>query len=347
MPLSHRINPDRFAALLDRCGLSQKELAAIIGTDVGTVSRWKTGKIRTVRSDKLTRLCEVLRTTPTELCADGPLPEAAAAGDAAPRGQVTMMLDTACRNALALIARRYGVTRQQIVEIAPLLFAIMAEQSLAERRDRLKGFHDAQDKCFDAAPPHLGRLLRGRSDEGDDAKVLEAEQLSIEQRDLFAARVSGRYANEDASNPFAAFLSERLAETKPEIKAGVTWDEGDAPRYCVGTEELKDLLGKDGDALKLIMSGEVALAEMPGDIRRAKPEARASWVKEVVALKMREGLAALEDFSKEHAAREKLEESADPKDKEECAARADRERLLFEQAFAETLKAAEDAKHDF
>lgn len=281
-----KINPDRLGALLNKCRLSQKELAAKIGTDVGTVSRWKTGKIKNIRSNKLARLCEVLGITPAELCADGPLPEATAT--AALRGQVTMMLDTACRNALALVARRYGVTRRQIVEVAPLLFAIMAEQSLAERRNRLDGY-------YDAAPSHLRGSLRGPYDE-DDHELLGAEERSIRQRDLFAARVGDRGENHHKANPFAVFLSKMLYETDLKKGNGVTWEEGEAPSYLIGIEELIDLLGKDVDACKLVLSGAVALAEMPRDTRKATPEARASWVKEKAALRDHEQRATLKDL---------------------------------------------------
>jgi transcriptional regulator with XRE-family HTH domain len=308
MTISHNINPDRLRFWLNKCRLSQKELAAKIGTDVGTVSRWKTGKTRKIRSNKLAKLCEVLGVTQTELCADGPLSEA---GDAAPRGQVTMMLDTACRNALALVARRYGVTRQQIVEVAPLLFAIMAEQSLAERRNRLDGYHDA-------APSHLRGSLRGPYDE-DDNELLDAEERSIRQRDLFASHVVDRDENHHKSNPFAVFLSKRLSETDLKKGNGVTWEEDEAPRYQIGIEELIDLLGKDEDACKLVLSGEVALAEMPGDTRKATPEVRASWVKEKADLEGHKLRTALKDL----------------------------EWIVTDQIVAVGLEAAEDVEHGF
>lgn len=278
MTPNRKINPDRLRALLDKCPLSQKELAAKIGADVGTLSRWKTGKIRKIRSDKLASLCDALGATPTALCDDGPLPETAA--DNARRDQVTIMLDTACRNALALIARRYGVTRQQIVEVAPLLFAIMAEQCLAERRRKLNEYSNA-------APWHLRRSLRGPFD-FDDQEVLDAEKRSIDKRDLFAARVGGWDEGHHKDNPFARFLSERLSETGLPKGKAVTWEEGEAPHYEIGIEELDELLGEDKYACFLVLSGNVALAEMPGDTRKATPDARAMWVKEKAVLNERE-----------------------------------------------------------
>ena len=38
---------------------------------------------------------------------------------------------------LSLVQGRYGVSREQIVEIAPLLFFLVAEQSLQGRRQRV------------------------------------------------------------------------------------------------------------------------------------------------------------------------------------------------------------------
>lgn len=197
-----------------------------------------------------------------------------------------MILDTACRNALALVARRYGVTRQQIVEIAPLLFALVAEQSLCERRKWLDAYRG------DAAPSHLLRSLRGPFDE-DDQNVLNAEDRSIDKRDLFAARVGGWDENHHKNNPFARFLTERLSKTSLSKGIAVTWDEGEAPRYAICIEELVDLLGKDKDACELVLSGKVALAEMPGDTRKATSKARASWVKEKADLNDHELRAAL------------------------------------------------------
>lgn len=278
-----KINPERLRALLARRNLSQKDLAEKMGMDAGTLSRWMRGKITKIRGHTLDQLCEVLKTTPSELRGDGPLPESSKDGDAAYRGQVTFMLDTACRNVLALVARRYGVTRQQIVEIAPLLFAVMAEQSLAERRNQLQAIKDALGDIENSAPQHLRNWLRAPSD-SDDQELLESEERSIEGHDLFAARVGGWDEHHSKDNPFARFLHEKLSETGLPHGGTVRWDEDESPRYMIGIDELVELLGKDKDACLLVLNGKVALAEMPGDTRKGTPEIRASWVKEKAAL---------------------------------------------------------------
>ena len=301
MAHTSKINPARLGDLLGKYPNSQKELAAKIGTDVGTLSRWKSGKVKTLRSDNLARLCEALGTTPTELCADGPLPESSKDSDAANRGQVTMMLDTACRNALALVARRYGVTRQQIVEVAPLLFLVIAEESLSHRRKQLQ-LHE------NSAPRHLREWLKAPFDP-EDQELLGIEERSIEERDLFAAHVVGWDENYSKDNPFALFLSEKLSETKLRGGKVVIWDGDESPSYMIGIDELVDLIGNDKNAWRLVLKGKVALAEMPGDIRKATPEIRASWVKEKAAQNEQELHAALSEFDFESLGFEDFEKS--------------------------------------
>src|ERR1700686_5626700 len=122
MTKTAKVNGERIRALRSKRGLSQKELAGKVKVDPGTVSRWERGDIDRVRHDVLGRMRSALGATEADICAEGPLPESGAAQEAPlPKGQMNLSVDTACRNALSLVARRYGVTRQQIVEAAPLL----------------------------------------------------------------------------------------------------------------------------------------------------------------------------------------------------------------------------------
>lgn len=65
--MTQKINPEHLKTLLARTSLSQKELAGKIGVVDGTVSRWKQGKIQTIRSGTLAKLCSALGTTPEVL----------------------------------------------------------------------------------------------------------------------------------------------------------------------------------------------------------------------------------------------------------------------------------------
>ena len=110
---------------------------------------------------------------------------------------------------MALVAKRYRVTRQQIVEIAPLLFFIAAEQCLRERKERLEALGAALKEAHAVAPSHLPLEFYDCDDD-----VWDAERQSIETRDLFgsiiAASVGLDGKDEAKDNPFARFLAVRF-----------------------------------------------------------------------------------------------------------------------------------------
>ncbi len=272
------INSQRLVAFRRKSKLAQKELAGKLGVDTGTVSRWERGEVTRLRQSHFGKLCEALGVTVSELCADGPLPEPPNAQSESAKGQMTVMIDTAARNAMALVAKRYGVTRQQIIEAAPLLFFIAAEQCLQDRQHRLAAFTDALNSAQDARPPHMNLDFYDIDDE-----ALEVEEKSIRARDLFGAEIaaaSGAFAeDEETENPFARFLSDWLAEAQQNRKAVVGWGHGDSPRYYICPDEVLSLVGGDKEAASLILKGIVALHEMPTEVRRSSAEEKATWVR--------------------------------------------------------------------
>ena len=285
------INPKRIATLRARRGLSQKELAGKIQADPGTVSRWERGKNHKVRPDVFGRLLRTLNATEDDLCGVGPLPEAPPTQHQPQREQMNLSIDLACRNALHLVARRYGVTRQQIVEIAPLLFFIFAEQSLQQRRKRLSLFEEAADAVSVAKPQHLPPKTPV-----DEAAVAE-EKESIEARDLFADKVSGRGGpdwNRDLDNPFATFLREALNGVLQSAKP-FWWGSWGSPGYQICVDEAAALVGGDADATQAILSGMVALHEMAKALPNGSPTETAEWAR---AEAERNSIASLKDLAK-------------------------------------------------
>lgn len=272
-----KINGECVRAFRTKRGLSQKELAGRVKVDAGTVSRWERGEIDHVRRDIFGKLCQVLDATEAQIRGDEPLPESSAAQQAL-KGQMNLSIDRACRNALSLVAMRYGVTRQRIVEVAPLLFCIAAEQSLQQRRKCLADLRSAAEAVYDAAPSHLPRYWP--VDEG----VLKAEQRSIESRDLFGSIVVDAETlgvwdsewDEETDNPFAAFLSAALAGIFESAEA-VRWPPYSEPSYAICEEEVTALVGDDADAVSAILGGYAALHEMPVEVRKSTPAERAKW----------------------------------------------------------------------
>lgn len=280
MTKTAKVNAERIRALRSKRGLSQKELAGKLKVDPGTVSRWERGEIDRVRHDVLGRMRSVLGASEADICGEGPLPENGSAQEAPlPKGQMNLSIDTACRNALSLVARRYGVTRQQIVEAAALLFYIVAEESLQHRRKRLAALRDAADAVFFAAPSHLPPYWPV------DEEALRAEQESIDTHDLFGTKVGETVGEPETAswdpaqeNPFAAFLSAGLTGISASAEP-VSWADHWEPSYRICAEEAAALVGKDQEAVEAILSGAAALHEMPPEIRKSALAERAEWAR--------------------------------------------------------------------
>jgi len=241
--------------------------------DISTISRIERGKPTRVRESTLKGLARALDVDPGSLC---PTAEAE-------RDVVKLRIESAARNALTLVARRYGISRESVVEVAPLLFFIAAEQCLQERKKRIVKIRDAADTLLHlyGEIPHLPR--EWPVDEG----AVSSEERSIATLDLFGTKVaddaqqfmSDVDANFDESeqNPFVTFLRDALARvsTSPEAAKSVRWTPGLWPSYAICTEEAADIVGNDAEAARAIVCGAAALHDMP----KGSPGERAQWAR--------------------------------------------------------------------
>ena len=290
-----KINAKRVKALRMKWGLSQKQLAAKVKVFHTTVSRWERGEIVRLRPDDFGKLSAVLGATEADLSGEGPLPENSTANQQLQTGD-----SIACKNALRLVALRYGVTRQQIMAAAPLLFFIAAEQSLQERKERLSTLRDEADaELSTAIKDRLGLSIgTGQSREerlctlidaaesifahahGDEI-ALGSEEFSIENRDLFGEITADGPATwwyEKEGSPFAGDLGLALARVCADA-GPVEWRPGSAPSYRICAEQAAALVGDDEEAVNAILCGAAALHEMPPHIRKSSPSERAQWAR--------------------------------------------------------------------
>jgi transcriptional regulator with XRE-family HTH domain len=237
--------------------------------DVSTISRIERGKPTRVRLNTLRQLAKALDLRPESLCV---APEAE-------REVMKIHIEAAARNALTLVARRYGIRRERIVEIAPLLFFIAAEECLQERQKRVTEMRSAEDALTGLSysishlPPYCP----------SDGGALESEEQSIEARDLFGQNVieDGFFAPdyEGKRNPFVTFLRDSLARvsSSPEAAKSVRWAPGLWPSYEICTEEAGSIVGGDSKAARAIVCGAAALHDH--DMPKGSPEQRAEWAR--------------------------------------------------------------------
>jgi transcriptional regulator with XRE-family HTH domain len=241
--------------------------------DVSTISRIERGKPSRVRTNTLKALAKALDVRPESLCRAAE----------AERDVMKLRIETAARNALILVAVRYRISRESIIEIAPLLFFIAAEQSLKERQSRIDDLQASADALFDLYRGIKHLPLKWPIDEG----AVNTEQQSIKARDLFGKKVLDgaqqlmSELNDDfdeaEQNPFVIFLRNGLSNisTGTELADSVRWAPGLWPSYQICSEEAASVVGNDTSAARAIVCGAAALHEMP----KGTPEQRAEWAR--------------------------------------------------------------------
>jgi hypothetical protein len=218
------------------------------------------------------------------LTGERPLPEVVEA----PRGRWTVEITQAARNAAILAARRYRVPEALIVELAPLLFVLAAEESLGRRRALLADLETALAKAAEAGEdmPHLAGI--GETTEPVRAAVA-AEERSVSSRDIFAQDVDadalaalgdgGGDAGED--NPLAVFLAERARRASigaPNLVTVARVTPSGMTATLCGVEALEAAGGSTALA-EAILEGRIPLADMPRALWQDSA-ARLDWLQE-------------------------------------------------------------------
>jgi transcriptional regulator with XRE-family HTH domain len=270
------LNPKALLEARKKKGWTQSQLSEATKPQisVSTISRIERGKPSRVRESTLKQFAAVLGVNSRDLSEP----------EATEPDLVKLPMGTSLRNALALVARRYRVGRRFIVELAPLLFYIAAEQSLAVRQKRLEDIREAAKSLenLQTRTPHLPSLYPV------DEEALRVEEKSIKAQDLFGqsfaeaghdsfGRRSESY-DEEEENPLAAFLSEALEKTRgpndgnEPVRCPPSWG---SPSYWICYDEAAELVGGDEQAAGAILSGHAALHEMP----KGSPEQRAAWAR--------------------------------------------------------------------
>ena len=192
------INPLALKAVRGKLGMTQQQLADAIhdvakGCTKDTVSRWERGKSQHVRSHLRKALCTVLQVKWEELTKPNYQPENIGS-DAKTKVSIGKRVGTS----LQLVAERYNVRTRDVLNLAPLLFLIVAERSLLERERRLKEIDAVLEEAEKKLLENRAHLDCNISDTVYDE--LQEEEDSLSKRDVF-----GRTIN-DNEGPFAHFI---------------------------------------------------------------------------------------------------------------------------------------------
>ena len=113
----------KYKAQLKTLGIGQSGLANILKVDIRTVSRWLSQNY-SLKNDKVAELCEAIGVDPIEYD-----PEWIGSPNNRNKARVSANISSASKNGYWLLKKRYGVSEKDLVELAPIMFAVIVENT--------------------------------------------------------------------------------------------------------------------------------------------------------------------------------------------------------------------------
>jgi transcriptional regulator with XRE-family HTH domain len=105
-------------------GITQDNLARLIGRDIRTIRRWLSPKHR-ISPKAIDQICRALSIDPETLD-----PDWVSKNPSSQSVQIGGRVSVAASNYYALLKREYGVTQKDLIELAPIMFSIIAKRAL-------------------------------------------------------------------------------------------------------------------------------------------------------------------------------------------------------------------------
>lgn len=285
------INGKKLITLRRRSNLSAETLAYVAGIGRATITRIENGRTTSSNSNTIEKLARALRCQPEDLAA----PPAPADAMTALNEQrdASVHISVACQNALMLIARRYGEEQETILELAPLLFDIVARESLIERRKNLDELRVARNalNSMSSRFPHLGDRY---TNDWDAEEADFREERSIARNDIRGNYVHSdealpdcffpRMLDDDERSPFVAHIRRRCQLIADEgYEAPHLESVNDWVQCTLGFPEADDLAGGDKELSSAIMRGLVPIATLPKQLLKdERLQDRKQWMREQI-----------------------------------------------------------------
>src|SRR5579871_331178 len=279
-----KIDPAALRKCRDRKNWSQEELSRRTGIDKGTISRLERGTNGNVRGRTLELLSRQLDVSPEVLRGDEPIPPSE---HEAPlwknESQMNVRISNRARNALALVAARYRIPQNSIIELAPFFFVYAAERSLKQRAARIAQLEQKLDEASGLAD-NFRHLSSALTTFYQTEEILSSEKKSIRAHELFLGDIDSVLDTEALKDgyedyfdsPFVHFLREIAEEIGDEL-AFEDW--AGQPDYRVCKPEAVQFAGGDDVAAEEILSGHAPIHEMPKELRpKERAAERIKWI---------------------------------------------------------------------
>jgi transcriptional regulator with XRE-family HTH domain len=284
------IDGKRVKSLRERLRLSQKDTAEKAKISVDSLSRIERGRQTGKARNTFENLSRVLGVTVDVLTGDAPLPPVASMPEASgDHYQINVRVDGAIRNAFSLATLRYRIPAKQIIELAPLLFVIAAEQSLQRRSARVAEFESAVDKVRNLGEASHSYFLLAQAIQIGSPSNVRAERKSIESRDILAERIDefldwNSIVHDEEIMPYKDARDNPFVQSLRESVDGlnVAWINQiwrDEAEYEVCPDEIDNLAGGDVEIAAMISGGSILIRDIPADMLRDESgERRKEWL---------------------------------------------------------------------
>ena len=305
-----KINPERLSSLRQKNHMTRKGLAERSGIAERTIQRLENEPqlCQKTREDTVNRLAKALGTELGVLTGELPFTEYDKASAPDPeRIQIGAQIAPKARLAYDLIKGRYGVSATEIINMAPLFFALLAEGSLAWRREKLKEAKEVLDRL-----EQIDEFWDGSMASLTASEQIEMEKNSIAKADLFREHLFGEHVlhlmdsfDPSTDNPFASYLRKLKAELA--ITDGVDVDSGDLmfgsplkfPDYDICRGELDSIADRSRYAKMALETGHARLSEIPEELMAEDAgEKRAKWLEDRLPDTLKDQEKKIEDLEK-------------------------------------------------
>lgn len=261
--------------LAKKAKLSERQLRRIEESDAPTVS---------VRDNTLMNLAKALEVEPSVLTGESPAPKLTPRPAPAERSPIRAMIEPKTRLGYTLLKQRYGVNATDLINMAPLFFTLLAEGSLAWRREQLEAAEEAMWRASALGNGHLACMNAvHHAEEG-----LSRERQSIEALDLFGEKIADdAYQwgyDSTTNNPFADYLRKLAVDLdKPDVvrvdHKELGWMSSEYPDYDICCAELDTITNHSSQAQWVLKVGHARLEQIPADLRgEDAAEQRAAWL---------------------------------------------------------------------
>lgn len=278
--MADAINPKTLKYFRKKEGFhSQAALAEKIGCPVDTVNRWEKGRTKKPRSNLMPKLLKTLKVNWEDLT--GPPPKDTEDTKTPPDGiQLNRRVRPSTRTALEAVSAIYGVRWRDILELAPLLFMIFAQQSLKVRKKAMDEAHEQMEEAADIANKILPYLPGGFRSDHSEYDLIWEEEKSIKRRDVFQCYFDCEGV---MTSPFVDHLQKSFDELfnfEMEIFPNV----GSAPDHEIPIHLLQELVGlsedeeKDRAILEFIQDGYFDLYEIRSKKKELDSTEYLKWI---------------------------------------------------------------------